>query len=132
MTPPRGVMATVTLKMVSLLHPTWCHYNTLNLFLGQFTNCLWTLPIMRSECRISGMLCNICTSLWDILYLYIYKCNLLFSINLPTSSTLLCKVFNCIHNPANKYQCSLWYLIFNTLGCHCYTVYYHGGTFGSL
>ena len=24
----------------------------------------------------------------------------------------------CIYNPENKYQYSLWYLTFNTLGCH--------------
>ena len=55
MTPPNGVMATATLKMVSLLHPTWCHYNTLNFLGTYFTNFLWTLPIMKSECRNSAM-----------------------------------------------------------------------------
>ena len=49
------------------------------------------------ECRIQEIQeCYICTPLLDILYVCVrsYMYNLFHSINLPTSSTLLCKVFN--------------------------------------
>ena len=85
----KGVMATATLKMVSLLHPTQCHCNTLEgtLRIPEFLysniitgNVLWTFPVIMLEYRNSGMH-NFYEPLWDILYVYIYMYNLLLRIS---------------------------------------------------
>ena len=80
-----GYWPTATIKMLSLLHPTWCQGNTLWRY---FTNVLWILPITMSECKNSGM--QNFQNHYGTSCICMFMYNLLLRINLPTSSTLLC------------------------------------------